>query len=207
MHRPDLRKQDLLTIANIKETYRAFRSKTSSRTYGKMHRISRIFDRIRTTLRMGDFPPTEGWEIPPPENSANTEEFCEIFRKFKLFARFLQGFLNFFLGVLLQKTHIFADFRTSFQFSQCYSIFATFAIFAIGVSLCFAKFRKSCFASFASTSFAMFRNYKFRSLMFVSQDSQGFANTSFRKLSQIKLSPGFANRFFVSQGFASFARL
>ena len=90
--------------------------------------------------------------------------------------------------------------------SQCNSIFATFAIFAIGVSQCFAKFRKSCFASFANTSFARFRKYKFRSFTFVSQDSQGFANTIFRKLSQIKFSQGFANRFFVSQGFASFAR-
>ena len=58
--------------------------------------------------------------------------------------------------------------------SQCNSTFAIFAIFAISVSQCFAKFRKSCFASFANASFARFRKCLFRSFTFVSQDSQGF---------------------------------
>ena len=152
----------------ISAKYRAFRSQTSSRRYGKMHGIWLTFDHNHTTLLGGDLPPTDG--------SANTEEFCEILRKFKLFARFSRGFrevfAKFFLVVPLRKTHIFADFRTSFQFSQCCSMFATYAIFAIGVSQCFAKFRKSSFASFASTSFARFRKYQFRRFTFVSQDSQ-----------------------------------
>ena len=90
--------------------------------------------------------------------------------------------------------------------SQCNSFFATFATLAISVSQCFAKFRKSCFASFANTNFARFR---FRSFTLVShthnsQVSQGLAdvalaNASFRKLSQIQVSQGFANGFFVSQ--------
>ena len=75
----------------ISAKYRAFGSKTSSWTYGEMHSISRIFDCIRTTLRRGEFPVCG---IPPSvtEGGANTVEFCEILRKFKLFARFSQGF-------------------------------------------------------------------------------------------------------------------
>ena len=106
------------------------------------------------------------------------------------------------VNVLLQQCYL-----------QCFVIWvivshcnSTIAFFAISFSQCFAKFRKSCFASFANTSFARFRKYEFRSFTFVSQDSQGFANTSFRKLSQIQVSQAFANRFFVSQGFASFVR-
>ena len=37
---------------------------------------------------------------------------------------------------------------------------------------------RSCYARFANISFAKFRKYFFRTLTFVSQDSQGFANTS-----------------------------
>ena len=59
--------------------------------------------------------------------------------------------------------------------------------------------------------FSKFRKYELHkvsqiqhSFIFDSQDFQGFANSSFRKLSQIQVSQGFANRFFVSQGLASF---
>ena len=94
----------------ISAKYCAFHSKTSLRKYGEMHSISRIVDCIWTTFRSGEFLPTE--------DSVNIEEFCEILRKFKLFISFSQGFHNFFLGVLLQNTHIFPAFRTFSQFSQ-----------------------------------------------------------------------------------------
>ena len=48
-------------------------------------------------------------------------------------------------------------------------------------------------------SLARFRKYEFLSFTYVSQDSQGFANTSFRKLSQIGFS--FRKVSQVSQGF------
>ena len=54
----------------------------------------------------------------------------------------------------MRKTHIFADFRTSFQFSQCCSMFATFAIFAISVS--------QCFRQVSQIVFRKFRKYEFR---------------------------------------------
>ena len=65
-------------------------------------------------------------ELPPTEGSANTEEFCEILRKFKLFSRgFRKAFAKFLLGVLLRNTHIFSQifallfsFRSTTHFSQ-----------------------------------------------------------------------------------------
>ena len=77
--------------------------------------------------------------------------------------------------------------------------------FAVLLNFCnFCNFRNycfQCFASFTNMSLARFRKYEFLSFTYVSQleDSQGFANTSFRKLSQIGFS--FRKVSQVSQGF------
>ena len=59
----------------LSSRYRAFRSKTSSRTYGEMHRIARSFDR----------------------NAA--EDFCEICESSSFSRGFCKAFAKFFLEV------------------------------------------------------------------------------------------------------------
>ena len=85
---------------------------------------------------------------------------------------------------------------------QCYSIFATFAIFgffAIKVSQCFAKFRKSCFASFANASFARFCKYFFSQFYVCFARFARFRRYKSRKVSRFSVSQEFANKFIVSQ--------
>ena len=148
----------------ISSKCRAFRSKTSSRRYGEMHSISRSFDRIRTTLRRGDFPPTEGSAISPLRRVVrilkNFAKYCEsssFSRGFReVFARFSRGFFEGFHCEKHTFSQIFAllfSFRSAAQCSQ-HSHFLQLAFRSV-----FAKFRKSCFASFANTSFARFRKY------------------------------------------------
>ena len=130
-------------IANVKEKYLQQNLLANVRQ-NALHFADflRFFYLISTTLSRGDFPPSEGWEIPLCMVVWILKNFAKYCKSSSFSRGFRKAFAKFFLGVLLRKTHIFADFRTSFQFSQCYSIFAAFAIFAIGVSLCFAKFRK-----------------------------------------------------------------
>ena len=76
------------------------------------HCISRIFDSFRTAHHRGAFAPTTGSAFAPTTSSEKFEDICEILRKFKLFARFSQGFHKVFFRGLLRNTHSFAAFRT-----------------------------------------------------------------------------------------------
>ena len=124
---PGLRKQKLLIIANLTEKCELYSSLQNIvhfaanllAKYGEKHRISRIFDSICTTLRKGEFTLPSVWKnLPPLEGSANTEEFCEIFRKFKLFVKISQGFRKvFFRGSIAKHidfcsySHVFSVFQ------------------------------------------------------------------------------------------------
>ena len=89
--------------------------------------------------------------------------------------------------------------------SQCYSNFANFAIsvsqcFAISVSqvsqIIFCKFHKDQLSKVSQIQVSQF---------YVCFARFTIASTSFHSLSQMQVSQGFANRYFVSQGFASLA--
>ena len=115
----DLRKQELIIIAKIKEKCEIYLRNIVNfaanllakvrQTTGEKHSVSRIFHSFCTTRRRGAFTPTTGYT-----GSANTDEFCKILRKSKLFAKFSQGFRkSFFWGVSIEKHtyfHVFAVF-------------------------------------------------------------------------------------------------
>ena len=97
---------------------------------------------------------------------------------------------------------MFSDLDESFSVQLNFCIFQVLAIFAIMISVwhCFAKFHKSsCF-------FCKFGKYEFCKVSQIQVSQFYICLARVCKVSQIQVLQGFANRFFVSQSFASFAR-
>ena len=85
--------------------YSAFRSKTSSRKYGKKYAKSIAFRWFWTVFALQVVGEIGG----NPPSTGSAKKFAEILRKFRLFAKILQGFCKVFL-LFYCETHIFAAF-------------------------------------------------------------------------------------------------
>ena len=104
-------------MQNIFAKYGTFSSKTS------LQKLKSTSKNRRKALCFADFPQffcttRHRGAFSPTTISVNTEEFCKISQKFKLFARFLQGFWKVFQGGSAAKHTHFRTFLHVSQFLQ-----------------------------------------------------------------------------------------